>query len=108
MSAKDKQIAGSHYQKSEIQPIDFILKNNLGFCEGNIVKYITRYKYKNGIEDLLKAQHYVEFLIEQETEKNMKLKNRLEEFGVEGKEMSKIRVHRQDGGIVPDKIDTEL
>ena len=60
-----KQVAGSHYQLP-IEPWDFIVKNNLGYLEGNIIKYITRYKKKNGIEDLLKAQHYLEKLIEEE------------------------------------------
>lgn len=64
MSAKDQQIGGSHYKNKGIQPIDYILSNNLGFCEGNIVKYITRYKDKNGVEDLKKAKHYIDFLIE--------------------------------------------
>jgi hypothetical protein len=55
MSALDKQIGGSHYKDMAIQPIEYIHKNGLGFCEGNIVKYITRWKTKNGIEDLKKS-----------------------------------------------------
>jgi hypothetical protein len=55
MSALDKQIGGSHYKDMAIQPIEYIHKNGLGFCEGNIVKYITRWKTKNGIEDLRKS-----------------------------------------------------
>jgi hypothetical protein len=46
MSALDKQIGGSHYKDMAIQPIEYIHKNGLGFCEGNIVKYITRWKTK--------------------------------------------------------------
>lgn len=61
MSPKDKQIGGSHYQL-KIQPIDYILQNDLGFIEGNVVKYITRYRRKNGIEDLDKIIHYCELL----------------------------------------------
>ena len=60
----DKQVGGSHYQDRAIQPIDYIIANGLDFCEGSVVKYITRWKYKNGIEDLEKAKQYVEFLIE--------------------------------------------
>ena len=60
------EVGGSHYKSMDIQPIEFILKNNLGFCEGNVVKYITRYRHKNGKEDLLKAIHYIELLIESE------------------------------------------
>ena len=53
-----------HYNM-EIQPVEFIMKNNLGFCEGNIVKYISRYKEKGGLSDLEKARHYLDLLIEQ-------------------------------------------
>ena len=59
-----EQIGGTHYSDLAIEPIDFITANNLGFCEGNIVKYITRWKAKNGIEDLKKARWYIDFLIE--------------------------------------------
>lgn len=64
MTANESQVSGSHYQKGEIQPWDFILSQNLGFLEGNIIKYITRYKHKNGKEDLKKARHYLDKLIE--------------------------------------------
>ena len=63
-SAFDVQIGGSHYKDLPIQPIEFILKNKLGFCEGCIIKYICRYKNKNGLEDLKKAKHYIEMLIQ--------------------------------------------
>lgn len=53
----------NHYTKGSIEPIEFIKANNLGFLEGNIIKYITRYKYKNGIEDLKKAEFYLKQLI---------------------------------------------
>ena len=51
-----------HYDY-KIQPVEFILKNGLGFCEGNIIKYICRWRLKNGREDLLKARHYIDILI---------------------------------------------
>ena len=51
-----------HYDM-EIQPIDYIMANGLGFCEGNIVKYVSRYGLKGGIDDLRKAKHYIEILI---------------------------------------------
>lgn len=63
------QVGGNHYQKYAIQPTEYIIKNNLNFCEGNVIKYVTRYKDKNGIEDLKKARHYLDILIE-ELEKN--------------------------------------
>lgn len=59
----DIQHGGDHYKSKGIQPIEYILANNLGFCEGNCIKYVTRYKDKNGIEDLKKAKHYIEYLI---------------------------------------------
>ena len=61
-----RQVGGNHYNKYEIQPIDFIMANNLDWCEANAVKYITRWKDKNGVEDLRKAIHYLEILIQRE------------------------------------------
>lgn len=58
-----KQIGGTHYKDMAIQPIEFILANDLNFCEGNVIKYICRYAKKGGIEDLQKAKHYIDFLI---------------------------------------------
>ena len=65
MSAFDTQQGGTHYKDMAIQPIEFILKNNIGYCEGNVIKYVTRYQNKNGVEDLRKARHYIDMLIEQ-------------------------------------------
>tara|TARA_R100001443_G_scaffold105587_2_gene114635 strand:- start:2245 stop:2541 length:297 start_codon:yes stop_codon:yes gene_type:complete len=65
MSAIDKQIGGDHYKSMAIQPIEYIQANGLSYIEGNIVKYISRWREKNGIEDLKKIKHYVEFLIEE-------------------------------------------
>ena len=70
MSALNTQVGGSHYKNMTIQPVEFIERNNLGFCVGNIIKYVCRYKDKNGIEDLKKARHYVDLLIEIEESKN--------------------------------------
>lgn len=58
-----EQIGGSHYLEQKIQPIEYIIANNLGFCEGNVIKYVSRYKQKGGLQDLLKAKHYIEMLI---------------------------------------------
>jgi hypothetical protein len=58
------QIGGDHYKDMAIQPIEFILANDLPFCEGNIVKYICRYKAKGGSQDLKKVIHYAELLLE--------------------------------------------
>ena len=63
-SAFRRQEGGDHYTRLKIQPLEYIYANNLGFCEGNVVKYVTRWKYKNGLQDLEKSLHYVDFLIE--------------------------------------------
>lgn len=65
-SAFSKEVGGNHYKDMVIQPIEFITKNGLGFIVGNIIKYVCRYKNKNGKEDLLKARHYIDLLIELE------------------------------------------
>ena len=67
---KQEQIGGEDYQ-SEIQPVDYIAANNLDFFEGNVVKYITRWRKKNGLEDLKKAAWYIKYLIDAEETKNL-------------------------------------
>lgn len=64
MSANEIQVAGSHYKTKTIQPWDYIAANELGYFEGNIVKYVSRWRDKGGVQDLLKAQHYLDKLIE--------------------------------------------
>lgn len=66
MSANSKQVGGDHYQNKGIEPIDFIMKNNLTYPEGCVVKYVSRHRSKNGAEDLRKAIHYLEFILEKE------------------------------------------
>jgi len=66
MKSLEEQIAGEHYKTQKIQPIEYILANKLPFIEGNIVKYISRWREKGGIEDLKKVKHYVEILMEYE------------------------------------------
>jgi len=68
MKATDKQVGGSHYKGMKIQPIEYIQANDLSYCEANVVKYVSRWKNKNGVEDLLKAKHYIELLIEKYNE----------------------------------------
>lgn len=65
-SALDVQIGGDHYKSLKIQPIEYILANGLGFCEGNVVKYVTRWRDKGGIQDLEKIKHFIDILIEEE------------------------------------------
>tara|TARA_R110002096_G_scaffold44269_1_gene119006 strand:- start:178 stop:408 length:231 start_codon:yes stop_codon:yes gene_type:complete len=62
--ALDTQVGGGHYKDLVIQPIEYTVKNNLSFLQGNVIKYITRYKTKNGVEDLKKVKHYVDFILE--------------------------------------------
>lgn len=64
MSANDNQIGGQHYAAKTIQPWDFIAANGLGYFEGNVVKYLSRWRDKGGVQDLHKAAHYLQKLIE--------------------------------------------
>ena len=68
MSAYKKQIGGSHYSKFKVQPSKFINDNKLLFAEGNAIKYICRHTHKGGKQDLLKAKHYIDMIIERDYE----------------------------------------
>lgn len=65
-TANETQVGGDHYKEKSIQPWDFIAANQLGYFEGNIVKYVSRWRDKGGINDLKKARHYLDKLIELE------------------------------------------
>lgn len=65
-SSFDTQVGGNHYSGYKIQPIVFIAENGLDFFQGSVLKYILRYKKKNGIQDLEKARHYIDMMIEME------------------------------------------
>jgi hypothetical protein len=65
-TALQKQVGGSHYAEMAIQPIEFITANNLSFLEGNIIKYVCRHQNKNGADDIKKAMHYCELLLQME------------------------------------------
>jgi len=65
MKASERQEGGSHYKSMAIQPGEFIRKNGLGWYEGNAIKYICRYKQKGGIQDIKKAIHYLELILEE-------------------------------------------
>ena len=64
MSAHKKQIGGDHYKRMAIQPSHYIVKNKLGWYEGNIIKYITRHSIKGKRQDIEKVIHYAELLLE--------------------------------------------
>ena len=65
-NALNVQVGGGHYKNFGIQPVEYIHANNLSFLEGNVVKYITRHKAKNGIEDIKKVIHYCQLIMELE------------------------------------------
>ena len=62
----DKQVGGDHYSKMKIQPAEFINKNKMLFAEGNAIKYICRHINKGGEQDLQKAKHYIDMIIERD------------------------------------------
>ena len=68
MKAIETQVGGDHYKLMKIQPLEFIMANNMSYCEANVVKYVSRWRSKNGVEDLRKARHYIDLLIEEATE----------------------------------------
>jgi hypothetical protein len=68
--ANDTQVAGNHYKQFQIEPWDAIVDWGLGYLDGNAVKYLSRWRHKNGIEDLKKARHYIDKLLETEMEKH--------------------------------------
>lgn len=63
-NAWDIQVGGNHYKDMKIQPAQFAMENNLDYLQGNAIKYICRHKSKNGLQDLEKAKHYIELMIE--------------------------------------------
>jgi len=68
MNAYKKQIGGDHYSRFKVQPSKFINDNKLLFAEGNAIKYICRHAHKGGKQDLLKAKHYIDMIIERDYE----------------------------------------
>ena len=66
MSTYNKQIGGTHYKKMKIQPSKFVIENKLLFPEGSVIKYICRHQYKDGKQDLEKAKHFIDMIIERD------------------------------------------
>jgi hypothetical protein len=60
------QVGGTHYKGMKMQPVEYIHGNNIGYMEGSAIKYLSRWKNKNGLEDLRKAHHFIQLLIEME------------------------------------------
>ncbi len=74
MKTHKVQVEGNHYRDVKIQPIEYITKNGLNYAEGNVVKYVSRWRKKGGIEDLRKAKHYIDLLIEEAVDDNIQVK----------------------------------
>lgn len=68
--ANDYQISGTHYKKLSPEPWDVVAAWDMGYLEGSVLKYLARWKYKNGVQDLQKAAHFLQKLIEVEAAKN--------------------------------------
>lgn len=68
-SVFNKQIGGGHYKEFKIQPVRFIIENKIPFVEGSVIKYVCRHRSKNGAEDIKKAIHFLQLLLECEYSK---------------------------------------
>jgi hypothetical protein len=66
MSALKEQVSGSHYKTMVIQPVEYIHRNNIGFAEGSVIKYVSRHRSKNGADDIKKAIHFCQLILELE------------------------------------------
>ena len=64
VAALTTQVGGNHYKDMAIQPVEYIHKNGIGYFEGCVIKYVSRWRKKNGVEDLKKARHFLDLLIE--------------------------------------------
>ena len=70
MKSLKEQVGGDHYSKLAIQPVEYINANHLTYLQGNVIKYVTRFKNKGTpLQDLQKAKHYIDMLIEMEDKK---------------------------------------
>ena len=69
MNPLEQQVSGSHYKDMVIQPVEFIHANGIGYFEGNVIKYVCRWRKKAGLADLEKARHYIDLLIELEVKR---------------------------------------
>ena len=77
MKASEQQIGGSHYNSLAIQPDEYIYRNQIGFHEGCIIKYATRWRNKGGQQDLEKIKHFVDLLIQREDEAKARIERKL-------------------------------
>lgn len=86
MSALNEQVGGEHYKDSAIQPAEFCFANNVGKLEGDVIYYTYRWKSKNGLEDLRKARHTLDILIELEEARQAKEREEVMASGTRFKE----------------------
>ena len=93
----DKQVGGDHYSKMKIQPAEFINKNKLPFAEGNAIKYICRHINKGGEQDLEKAKHYIDMIIERDYGDDAEQSKTFSGLSISG-----------DEGLPQDKTEDEL
>ena len=84
MSVYNKQIGGTHYRKMKIQPSKFVIENKLLFPEGNVIKYICRHQYKGRKEDLEKAKHFIDMIIERDYKEEKEKQETSQEKWVDG------------------------
>ena len=84
-SALDVQEGGNHYKDCPIQPVEYIHANGIGYFEGNVIKYVTRWRTKGGVEDLKKARHYIDMLIEFEGKPDSGVREPSQESPVQAK-----------------------
>jgi hypothetical protein len=80
----EKQVGGDHYARMAIGPAEFIHRNGIGYLAGNAIKYLCRFQRKGGVQDLEKAKHYIEMLIDAELALAVELrgnKDKLDNFG---------------------------
>jgi len=75
MSALEEQTGGSHYKNMSIQPMEYSMANGFNSLQHTAIKYISRYDSKNGVEDLKKAIHCIEMLVEYEEEREEEKKS---------------------------------
>ena len=88
MKPYDKQIGGTHYQKFKIQPSKFVIENELLYPEGCVIKYILRHRLKGKRQDLEKAIHFIEMIIERDYSEKKKLKKVDSSYKPIGEELS--------------------
>lgn len=100
MGAFEDQVGGGHYKNLAIQPAEYCYKNNIGHMAGDAIAYITRYKGKNGVEDLRKAIHSLQLLIEMEEREEKTLRQNETQEQCKPKEQTKFTMPQIDSATL--------